>query len=224
MIWKLSPSDLTFLWDECPRCFYLKVRHQLAQPQRPMAAIYNRIDRAMKLYYRGRRAEDVHHSLPEGVVEFDDRWVESAPYTSENGGHSCYFRGKFDSVIRFADGSYAVIDFKTSEPRPEHVPFYGRQLHAYAYAMEHPAAGGLRLGPVTRLGLVCIEPDALERSDDGRMALLGQATWLEIPRDDAAFFAFVEEVLARLAGDAPPPADPRCLWCRYREAARATIW
>jgi hypothetical protein len=21
---KLSPSDLTFLWDECPRCFYLK--------------------------------------------------------------------------------------------------------------------------------------------------------------------------------------------------------
>ena len=24
-LYKLSPSDLTFLWDECQRCFYLKV-------------------------------------------------------------------------------------------------------------------------------------------------------------------------------------------------------
>ena len=23
--WALSPSDLAFLWDDCPRCFYLKV-------------------------------------------------------------------------------------------------------------------------------------------------------------------------------------------------------
>ena len=224
MIWKLSPSDLTFLWDECPRCFYLKVRGQLAQPQRPMAAIYNRIDRAMKLYFRGRLATEVYPGLPEGVVEFDDRWVESAPYTSPASGHGCYIRGRFDSVICFADGSYAVIDFKTSEPRPEHVPFYGRQLHAYAYAMEHPAPGGLPLGPVTRLGLVCVEPDALERGDDGRLAFLAKATWLEVPRDDAAFLAFLEEALALLAGDEPPPADPSCAWCRYREAARASVW
>ena len=224
MIWKLSPSDLTFLWDECPRCFYLKARGLLAQPQRPMAAIYNRIDRGIKLYFRGRFAREVHPGLPEGVIEFDDRWVESAPITARAGGHGCYFRGKFDSVIRFADGGHAVIDFKTSEPRPEHVSFYGRQLHAYAYALEHPAPGALALGPITRLGLVCVEPDTLDLAPDGRMAFLAKATWLEIPRDDAAFAAFVEEALAVLSGEEPPPGDPRCGWCRYREAARASVW
>ena len=29
--WGLSPSDYAFLWDECPRCFYLKVA--LKQPR-----------------------------------------------------------------------------------------------------------------------------------------------------------------------------------------------
>jgi hypothetical protein len=224
MIWKLSPSDLTFLWDECPRCFYLKAHGLLNQPQRPMAAIYTRIDRAMKVYYRGRPALDVHPGLPGGVVAVDDRWVESAPYFSVAHGHGCYFRGKFDSVIRFDDGAYAVIDFKTSEPRAEHVAFYGRQLHAYAYALEHPAPGALSLCPITRLGLVCVEPDQMDRSGDGRMAFLARATWLEIPRDDAGFTQYIEGVLAVLAGDEPPPAAAGCGWCRYRQSAREQGW
>ncbi len=29
---KLSPGDLTFLWDECPRCFYLKVIMGINRP------------------------------------------------------------------------------------------------------------------------------------------------------------------------------------------------
>ncbi len=38
--WKISPSDLTFLWDECPRCFYLKVRHKFKRPGLPFPKIY----------------------------------------------------------------------------------------------------------------------------------------------------------------------------------------
>lgn len=32
---KLSPSDLTFLWDECPRCFYLKHILGIMRPAAP---------------------------------------------------------------------------------------------------------------------------------------------------------------------------------------------
>ena len=52
--WKLSPSDLTFLWDECPRCFYLKVVNGFNRPSLPMPKIFTRIDLIMKGYYAGK--------------------------------------------------------------------------------------------------------------------------------------------------------------------------
>ena len=33
-IFKLSPSDFGFLYDECKRCFYLKVKHGFNRPRR----------------------------------------------------------------------------------------------------------------------------------------------------------------------------------------------
>lgn len=30
--WKLSPSDFGFLWQECPRYFWLKVREGFRRP------------------------------------------------------------------------------------------------------------------------------------------------------------------------------------------------
>ncbi len=41
---KLSPSDLTFLWDECPRCFYLKVTGRLSRPSTAFPSIFSSID------------------------------------------------------------------------------------------------------------------------------------------------------------------------------------
>ena len=51
-IWKLSPSELTFLWDECPRCFYLKVVHKFNRPWGAFPGIFSRIDKLMKDYYQ----------------------------------------------------------------------------------------------------------------------------------------------------------------------------
>ncbi|EKD87781.1 MAG: hypothetical protein ACD_35C00212G0001, partial [uncultured bacterium] len=31
-LYKLSPSQLTFAWDECPRCFYLDVVLGIKRP------------------------------------------------------------------------------------------------------------------------------------------------------------------------------------------------
>ena len=49
----LSPSDLTFLWDECKRCFYLKVRENFRRPSAPFPSIFGLIDRLMKDIYLG---------------------------------------------------------------------------------------------------------------------------------------------------------------------------
>lgn len=37
---KLAPSDLTFLWEECPRCFWLKLR---ADPPNATISFYSHV-------------------------------------------------------------------------------------------------------------------------------------------------------------------------------------
>ena len=121
-----------------------------------------------------------------------------------------------------AEGTtYGVIDFKTTRPSHRHVPFYSRQLHAYAYALEHPAPGKLSLAPVTALGLLCFEPSAIEPLGGGRLAFEGGVTWLPCPKDYARFLAFLDEVLAVLDLPEPPAGSPHCVWCKYREEARS---
>ena len=50
-IYKLSPSDFGFLYDECKKCFYHKVKHGLNRPRGIMPSIFTKIDYA---YNNGR--------------------------------------------------------------------------------------------------------------------------------------------------------------------------
>lgn len=219
--WKLSPSDLTFLWDECPRCFYLKVVHGINRPAAPFPKIFGRIDKLMKDYFSGQRSNQISPLLPPGVVKFGEKWVQSETLQSPNQGNHCFIRGKFDSLLEFEDGTYGIVDFKTSEAKAEHLAFYSRQLHAYAFALEHPSPGGLALFPVSRLGLLCVEPTQLQPLDPGRLAYLGIATWQECPKDEGAFLEFLNLVLTTLEQPQPPPKGRNCSYCDYRAAARS---
>jgi len=221
-IWKLSPSELTFLWDECPRCFYLKVVRNFNRPWSPFPGIFNRIDKLMKDYFEGRRAVENSPELPEGKVKFGEKWVTSQPIKFPGKKSACYIKGKFDTVIAFSDGSYGVVDFKTTQPSPKHIPFYSRQLHAYAHALEDAAPGMFSLGPISKLGLLCVEPVQMDKAPDGKIAYLGEVTWLEIPRDDEWFFDFLGRVIHILDQDEPPASSENCGWCQYRQAARNT--
>jgi hypothetical protein len=218
--YKLSPSELTFLWDECPRCFYLKVACGIGRPFAPFPSIFNRIDKLMKDFFQDRSTVEFSHELPSGRVSFGNRWVTSAPIAPPGRAGHAYIRGIFDTVVEFDDGSYGVVDFKTSESKPEHVAFYSRQLHAYAYALQHPAANSFALSPITKLGLLCVEPVAMDRVPDGRLAYMGSVTWLECPLDMQEFLAFIDNVLEVLEQPEPPEPGPKCTYCLYRLEAR----
>jgi len=220
MAYRLSPSDLTFLWDECQRCFYLKVKFNFKRPAIPFPSIFTAIDGLMKKYFQGMSTQRMHPSLPAGVVQFGGRRVHSMPVELPGHPESCYFFGNVDSLLAFEDGTYGVVDFKTSEPKAQHVGFYGRQLHAYTYALENPSPGKLGLGPVSRLGLFVVKPDAMTQLEDGRIAYLGEVTWLEVPRDDTRYVAFLDQVMNILEQEDPPPANETCTWCQYRQQAR----
>ena len=74
-------------------------------------------------------------------------------------------------MVSFDDGTYGVMDFKTSNPSSESAELYSRQLHAYAYALEHPAPGKLALSPVTKLGLLYFYPDSINQDSIERLKL-----------------------------------------------------
>lgn len=221
---KLSPSDLTFLWDECPRCFYLKTVLGIPRPPSAFPKIFTNIDLLMKRMFEGKTTAEVLPELPPGKVVFGGQWVESQPIELPGSEAKCFIKGIFDSVIRFDDGSYAVIDFKTSQPNAHHVEFYGRQLAAYAYALEHPAPGKLSLAPVTRLGLLCVEPIDIDRDERGRIRYAGEVTWMEVPKNEPKFLDFIGQVIQALSLPEPPPAGEKCGYCQYRADARVHGW
>lgn len=218
--WKLSPSDFAFLWEECPRCFYLKVTNRFYRPRPIMPKIFTQIDLKMKDFYTGKRTESFAPSMPPGKVSHDEKWVQSRPLAVPGHKGTCFIRGKFDTIVSFDDGGYGVVDFKTSHRKSEHIALYSRQLHAYAFSLEKSAPGDFHLEPVTRLGLLVFEPELYTQGKTGKVGFAGSLEWIEIPRDDAGFRSFLGEVMTVLEAGEPPPAGPACEWCRYREESR----
>jgi hypothetical protein len=216
MNWKLSPSDLVFLYEECPRCFYLKVRGLENRPKTQMPKIFTTIDAQMKSFLRGQRTDGLAIGMPKGTFRYAKRWVESAPIAIPGRISSCYFRGRFDNILELDTGGHALADLKTCHRRDEHVPLYARQLHAYTWCLEHPSPGALHLSPIERMGLLVFEPDFFLKLPFWSGALSGGLHWIEIRRDDNSFLDFIAELVCLL--DRPTAPDPAfdCPWCRYR--------
>ena len=213
----LSPSELTFLWDECRFCFYMKVKHNIAY-KGPFPAIFGSMGDLTSGFYHYKPTTVLSETLPSGVLKFREGWVKSAPIEFDGISSQCVIRGRFDAVAAFDDGSFGLIDYKTSNAAHEKAAFYSRQLSAYAWSLEHPARGALALSPVTRMGLFIISPSRFEPASDGDMVFISRTTWLDVPRDDAGFMDFLGGVMAVLDADEPPQSSETCPLCIYRNA------
>ena len=213
--WKLSPSDFTFLWEECRRCFYLKVVENRARPWTPFPGVFKKIDVAENSFFAGKSTKEISAVLPNGTVEYGEMWVESSPILLPGHHDSCFIRGRFDVVTRFFDGTFGVVDFKTTEINEPYIALYSRQLHAYAYALENPAFGRLHLAPISRLGLFCLDPTELMSLGPERYGLVMAPSWVEVERDDAEFTEFLDEVLDVLEQPTPPLPGAKCEFCTF---------
>jgi len=215
--WTLSPTDLTFLWDECPRCFYKKVALGKPRPRAPFPKVFGLIDRAMKDFYQGERAEVAVPGMPLGVIGGADRWVKSAPIVFPGVTGAIVIRGRVDVLVDCDDGTVAVVDFKTGGGRAD-LEKYAPQLHAYALALESPARGSA--SSVSALGLLCFSPDRFETNGQDA-AVTGGLSWTEVPLDCPAFTSFLSRVLALLDEPEAPPPSFDCRWCRPADGAHA---
>jgi len=223
MNYKLSPSDLTFSYEGCKRCFYLKVVNGIAQPSIPLPSIFSKIAGLLKDHYDGKPTSELHVDLPSGVVSLGEKYVRSEVIKISGHNATCYINGRFDIVLSFDDGTYGVIDFKTSKPSRDSAWMYSHQLHAYAYALEHPASGKLALSPVTKLGLLYFYPDNVNQQNIERLSYEAEITWIEIEKDEEGFLNFIDGVLDVLELPEAPEHSPNCQWCSYFSRLRGTL-
>jgi hypothetical protein len=222
----VAPGDLAFLLTECPRCFYDKVRRNIRRPG-IFPSFFNVVDRAMKARYgdgKWHRLTDVARLTPHGLqrsgeairfrVIAQDGRVTSAPM--ELGVEAALsIRGVFDTIVEIQDGPLAICDFKTTFPKFEHLWFYRRPLHAYAYACEHPSATSRHRYDVPRLGLLVFAGIEFASNPDYG-GVCGPLTWIELQRSDERFLRFMRGAVDLLSLPQPPPADGGCSFCAYR--------
>ncbi len=82
MNYKLSPSDLTFSYEGCKRCFYQKVVNNITQPSIPLPSIFSKIAGLLKNHYDGKPTSELHINLPHGIVSHGEEWVRGDVHTN----------------------------------------------------------------------------------------------------------------------------------------------
>lgn len=219
-VFNLSPSYFSFLWEDCKRCYYLHVVNNITQPSKPMPSIFTKIAGIEKRFFDNKHTSYLSEKLPPGKVIYGEKYVKSISIAHSKTKTVGIISGRFDNVVRFEDGTYGVVDFKTSGVKEDNITKYSRQLHAYAYALENPAPGALSLSPITRLGLLCLEPHDLSKEDENKYHLHCKPVWIECEKDEKSFLDFIDQVLSILSLKNPPEPSQSCAYCNYRRKSR----
>lgn len=134
-MYKLSPSDFAYLYEECKLCYYLKIKMGIQRPQLPFPGVFSALNTRLQGALIGKDLRELSPVLPAGTVESQEGFVESKPIPSTK----VYIKGKYDLLVQQPDGTYLIVDFKISQPSEEKIAKYQTQLQAYHYAFEHPA-------------------------------------------------------------------------------------
>lgn len=159
----------------------------------------------------GKNLRNINPTLPAGIIETQEGFLKSEPVT---GAEDCYISGRYDILISLEDGTQALVDFKITSADAEQVKKYGSQLHAYKYALEHPA-GGKKPVKISQMGLITISPESIENIN-GKFVFTAEPTWHPIEEDMESFFKLIKEISDVLKGDLPVPSED-CSYCKYRK-------
>lgn len=209
-LYKLSPSDFRYLFEDCKHCYYLKVKSQITLPSIGIPGVFMKMNSMLQETIMGMGLNELNANLPPGKVDTKEGFLKSAPIPPSK---SCYIVGKFDILSNLGDGTYAVIDFKITDPSEEKLQKFTHQLHAYKFALENPLNGN-PAKKISKMGVVAISPQEIA-FHKGHIFFRSKPQWFEIRENMEGFYNFIDEVAELLKGDLPAPSQ-NCLWCQYR--------
>ncbi len=211
-LYKLSPSDFKYLWVDCKHCYYRKIKLGISPPYGAFPAIFGRMNSLLQNSVMGLNLQDIHSDLPSGIVTIQEGFLKSVPVP---GAEDCFISGRFDILTRLNDGTYSVIDFKITSPNEDQIRKFSSQLHAYKFALEHPAEGTPI--KVSRMGLISVTPDNIQHVN-GNLVFTASPKWHPIEEDMEGFYNLIKEIATILNGEMPTSSE-ECTYCKYVKAS-----
>ena len=209
-MYKLSPSDFAYLWNDCKHCYYQKVKFGITYSS-PFPAMFGRINKLLQTSIMGMNLRDVHPDLPSGIITVQEGFMKSKPIPGTN----TYLSGRFDILTKLDDDTYAIIDFKITTPDEEKIlKKYSSQLHAYKFALENPLEG--EPIKISKMGAVSIKPDEMKLVN-GKVIFTATPTWHPIVENMDNFFKLISDISKVLSGPLPP-TTATCNLCIYRKS------
>lgn len=217
----ISPSDLAFLYEESKWGFHVKYISGIKRPPIIMPKIFNVIDSSIKSKFIGENLFRIDKNLPNAkLIDSNGKWVVSKPIVNENYPDiSIKIRGKIDAALEYEDGSYAIVDFKTSEIHENYLEKYKNQLFAYCYGITNPEnSKAFQLDNINKTGLLVFEPDDFYIDYNGRAGIKGNFKWIEFKLDLSGFESFIKnELIPLLAGSEPVPEENDNYWTYLKQ-------
>ena len=210
-IYKLSPSDFKYLWEDCKHCYYQKVKLGVLPHSGAFPAIFTHMNGLLQDSVMGKNLRDIHPDLPSGIIEIQEGFLKSK---SIPGAEDCYISGRFDILSHLDDGTYSVIDFKITKPDEDQIRKFSSQLHAYKFALENPLDGNPV--KVSRMGLVSVSPESIKHVD-GKLIFTATPKWHSIEENMDNFYKLIQDISAVLSGPLPP-ITATCNLCIYRKS------
>jgi hypothetical protein len=164
----------------CPRCCWFKLKTGNKLPFQIFPGIFSSIDAYTKRVVHGWIDELGAPAWLDGIGSITG-YIDPPSYhtfqmTIEE--YDILLTGAADGILKLADGTIAVIDYKTAKYTANQdalLPMYEAQLNGYALIAEH-----LGMGTVSKLALMYAEPvtdedtartDAIRLSDGFNMQL-----------------------------------------------------
>lgn len=212
----ISPSDLTFSWNDCKRCFWLKYRFGIVASGM-MPGLVTSLSSRQEKWYKDKTSHDFSATLPAGVVDSTGLKVQSSPIKVDGEESPLSLIGKYDFLLRYEHGTYGIIDTKIVGKNNGKGDFYWPQLAAYDYILANPASGEPR--KVETLGLMvwAVGEVAYDGSTDPSISF--PTAYEPVEREPDRFVSFIEGVARLLLGDMPK-SGARCGNCAYVSAMK----
>lgn len=215
--YRIAPTDLVYLWEDCKRCFYDKYVHRLERP-RSFSEHFTNADRAMRRALPAGKVIDLGVGQRFRVIS-QGGWVESKPIAFPSHAVSLSFRGQYDAVVVNDSDEFVVVDYKTTTMDDGALMKFRRQLMCYVTAIELPITFDEQMPAyVDATALLVFDPsNFVFNGKTKRSGLYGQTRWVELPRRNDLFDAFLQKVAAMLADPFAPRSDDKCGICLIRQ-------
>ena len=209
----------------CPHCAWVRM-HVKNLPFQSFPGIFSTIDRYNKLIVRNYFQRE--NSLPSWLNQLGEaRAYVDPPHWSRfkilDEVSGLTLRGEADGIFQMADGSYTIIDYKTSKysgAQQAMLKSYETQLNAYAFIGER-LGEPLEISPVGRLALVYMEPQTEEETalnpklaDEQGFTMGFVAKVVEVDlKPEKLIPPLLRKVSAMAEMDQPPAGTPDCKDC-----------